>query len=395
MLVAERKVFLTGSRGAVDDAGTLFRADILPGDDVAIEFRHGRQIVKRAVIALAHEVGTLAGAHHLMLAANGVANGIGGHPVLLAVLGNQAVFQFRVDAGHGVDGEGPWRGRPHHQAGIVVLQRELHEHRQVGALLVALGDDLVLTQSGATTRAPGHDIVALVDPIAIVTGLKEVPDGVIVLIRHRVIAVVPIHEITETFVLLRDACGIGEHALLAALDEVRNTVLFDFALVLQAEFLLDLHFHPQALAIEAILEALFLAEHVVVPLEEILVAATPGMVHTHRIVGGDRAIDETEGLRRAIVAGKIGSLHLGIVPKLDDLSLKSRKIDLGGNRAKCGGFGWCLFGIGHYVVVLLRNVTCGRVSSPVLTDRSRASGGVGFGNPPDSPLRYEGRAYTD
>ena len=99
--------------------------------------------------------------------------------------------------------------------------------------------------------------------------------------------------------------GVVEDPLLAALDELGDAVGLDVALALEAEFLLDFDLDPQALAVEAVLVALVLAEHGVVALEEVLVGAAPGVVNAHRIVGRDRPVDEGVATVRALVAVKV------------------------------------------------------------------------------------------
>ncbi len=61
---------------------------------------------------------------------------------------------------------------------------------------------------------------------------------------------------------------------------------------MEAEFFFDVDFDPQALAVEAVLPALVFALHGVVALVEVFVGAAPGVVHAHRVVGGDGAVDE-------------------------------------------------------------------------------------------------------
>ncbi len=68
--------------------------------------------------------------------------------------------------------------------------------------------------------------------------------------------------------------------------------VLDVALALQPEFLLDLHFHPQPLAVEAVLVAEFVAGHGEVAVVHVLVGAAPGVVDAHRVVRGDRAVEE-------------------------------------------------------------------------------------------------------
>ncbi len=134
--------------------------------------------------------------------------------------------------------------------------------------------------------------MSLVDPATVVALLQEMPDRVVVLIGHRVIRIVPVHPIAQPDRLIGDPLGELPDALFAAIDELGNAIRFDIALALESEFLFDLDLHPESLAVEAILVSLFLAEHGVEALEEILVGTTPTMMHTHRVVGGNRSIDK-------------------------------------------------------------------------------------------------------
>src|SRR6185436_2396413 len=79
---------------------------------------------------------------------------------------------------------------------------------------------------------------------------------------------------------------------LAQRHELRDAVGLDVALALEAEVALDVDLDPQALAVEPVLPALVLAEHGVVPLEQVLVGAAPGVVDAHRVVRGDGAVQE-------------------------------------------------------------------------------------------------------
>src|SRR5207244_10350237 len=121
---------------------------------------------------------------------------------------------------------------------------------------------------------------------------EEVPDVLDVVVRHRVVGVVPVHPLAEPNGLLSDDIGVFEDPLPTRLDKALETVLLNLALGVEPQLLLDLDFHPQALAIEAILVALVEALHGPEALIDILVGATPGMMHAHRIVGSDRPIEE-------------------------------------------------------------------------------------------------------
>jgi hypothetical protein len=71
------------------------------------------------------------------------------------------------------------------------------------------------------------------------------------------------------------------------------------------------------LAVEAVLVALPLAEHGVVALVEVLVGAAPGVVDAHRVVRGDRPVQEAVAALRVLVAGKVARHRLPLAPDLD------------------------------------------------------------------------------
>ena len=89
---------------------------------------------------------------------------------------------------------------------------------------------------------------------------------------------------------------------LQLLDEAVDAIVFDLALVGEAELFLDLDLDPQSLAIEAVLVALAIAAHGVEALKEVFVGAAPGVVNAHRIVGGDRPVDERPAFLAVFVA---------------------------------------------------------------------------------------------
>ena len=88
---------------------------------------------------------------------------------------------------------------------------------------------------------------------------------------------------------------------LAALGELGEAVLLDLALRVEPERLLDLDLDPEALAVEAVLVALVEAAQRLVALEDVLERPAPGVVHAHRVVRGDRAVDEAEPLAASVL----------------------------------------------------------------------------------------------
>ncbi len=202
------------------------------------------------------------------------------------------------------------------------------------AVLIAFGDDLMFGDAGAAPRAPGHGIVPLIDPATIVTLFQEVPDGVVVLVGHGEVRVVPIHPVAKPDRLFGDPAGVLPDPLLAAIDELGDAIGFDIALRFQSQLFFDFDLHPEALAVEPVLIALFLAEHCLEPLKEILVCAAPSVVHAHGIIGGDRTVDERERFRRADVPIQIGLHDPVLGPPGENFPLHGGEIGFGLNFLK-------------------------------------------------------------
>ena len=118
-------------------------------------------------------------------------------------------------------------------------------------------------------------------------------------------------------------CSVITSAILGdALDaagvELGEAVLLDLALGVQAERLLDLDLDPEALAVEAVLVALILAEQGLVALEDVLQRPAPGMVDGHRVVRGHRPVDEGEPRAAGVQLPEPVERPLGLPPFEDD-----------------------------------------------------------------------------
>jgi hypothetical protein len=84
------------------------------------------------------------------------------------------------------------------------------------------------------------------------------------------------------------------HPFAAGAREALQTERLDLPLRIEPQCLLDFDFHPQPLAVEAILESLLVAAQRSVALDDVLERATPRVVDPHRIVRGDRTVEEGE-----------------------------------------------------------------------------------------------------
>ena len=142
--------------------------------------------------------------------------------------------------------------------------------------------------------------------------------------------VVPVHPVAEPHRLLGLARREGQHPLLAQADELRDAERLDVALALEVEVALDVDLDPQPLAVEAVLEPLVLAEHRVVALEHVLVGAAPRVVHAHRVVGGDRPVEEAPA-RVARVLGAQAREGPALGPLAEQLVLLGDEVGSGGD----------------------------------------------------------------
>src|SRR5215469_3343537 len=146
---------------------------------------------------------------------------------------------------------------------------------------------------------------------------------------------VPVHPVTEPERLLRLHACEAQHPGLTSLDKLGDAVSFDVPLAFESEFLLDLDLHPQALTVEAVLVALPVPEHRVIPAEQILVRPAPRVVHAHRVVCGDRTVEKRPALRGLVIARQVPRERAFGGPPLHERALLRRKICARVDRSKC------------------------------------------------------------
>ena len=154
------------------------------------------------------------------------------------------------------------------------------------------------------------------------------PDGVVVLIRHRVVRVVPVHPVAEPDRLLCLDIRESPHTLLAQVDEFADAVLLDVGLGGHAEVFFDVDLNPQSLPVEAVLITLLEALHGLVALEQVLVRAAPGVVNAHRVVCRNRPVHEGEPLAGVVVANEVLLNDSALVPPCEQVLFHLDEIDL-------------------------------------------------------------------
>ena len=206
----------------------------------------------------------------------------------------EPVLRVGLDRGSDVRRQRPGRRRPDDQRLVVApLQREPDVERgMVELTVVLLAGLLVVGERRSAAWAPLRRAMALVQPASLVGRLEEPPDVLDVRVRERVVAVRPVHPHPEPPRLIRDQLRELRHALDAPVGELGQAVLLDVALRVQAERPLDLDLDMEPLAVEAVLVPLVEAAQRLVALEDVLQRPAPGVVDAHRVVGGDRAVDE-------------------------------------------------------------------------------------------------------
>ena len=126
---------------------------------------------------------------------------------------------------------------------------------------------------------------------------------------------------------LVDAVFASLHEGVDARLDVAGDEVLDVAFALQIQRFFDFDFDPQPLAVEPLLVAQFAAIHREVAVEGILVRAVPGMVDAHRVVRGNRPIEERP--RRLARVQCLPLLEDAVrFPERQNLPLERGEIDL-------------------------------------------------------------------
>jgi hypothetical protein len=184
-----------------------------------------------------------------------------------------------------------------------IQEREGDGDRFVRELRVGV-QHLVLRDRGAAPRTPGHRAMPHVQPATLVAPLEEAPVVLDVVIGHREVGVRPVHPLAQPPGLLRLDVREVDHPFAAGTSEALEAQRLDLPLRVESQGLLDFDFHPQALAIETILESLRVAAQRSVALDDVLEGASPRMMDAHRIVCGDRTIEEGEAWSATILGNE-------------------------------------------------------------------------------------------
>jgi hypothetical protein len=287
VLLGELEVLGTAPGGDVDDAGTRCKIDLVPGDDAMLDCGSGLERVEGTTVTEPDQL-----LPPQLLREDLVREQLHGDPV--AGL-EQPVLGPGIHRGCNVRRQRPRRRRPDDESLVLVLEeREPDEERRVDAVLV-VAVELVSGDRRPATRTPLRRAVTEDEPPALVDELQELPDVLDVRVGEREIVAPPVHPLAEADRPLGERARRLHDHVPAAARELREPVLLDLALRVEAELALDADLDPQSLTVEAVLVALVEAAERLVALEDVLQGAPPGRVDAeHHPVRGDRSVDEAE-----------------------------------------------------------------------------------------------------
>ncbi len=290
--LSQLEVLSTTTGCNMHDTCALVVRDVVPSNDAMGDLGLRCEVIERSAIRPSDQRAAERGACYIGAGSKQVFHTRRHHPVDALRCFHCGIFGGRVDRGRDVGGQRPRGGRPDHDRLIELIdKRKTHMQRGVCAIAVRV-DQLVLRERRATAGAPDHWTISPIQHLALVTDFQELPDRSDIRVRHRVIRPVPIHPLTEPLRLSRLDRGVFGHAVAAGASKLVEPVLLDLLLRVEAERLLDLYLDPEPLAVESILVALFVSEHGAVPLHQIFQRATPCVMHTHWVIGGDWAINK-------------------------------------------------------------------------------------------------------
>ena len=268
-----------------------------------------------------HPVGQ-AGHGHQQVAAGGT-HGLGRHP---------GVDDVGSDGGGHVGDERPRRGGPHQEVGAVggraaVLQREADVHRRIDDVAVHVGlAELVRRQGGATPGAVGRDLVALVQQPLLPQLREEPPHRLDVVVGQRPVGIGGVDPGARAGGQGRPVLDVALDGVAAVLVELGHPVGLDLVLGVEAELLLHLQLHRQAMAVPTALAGHVVTSHGLEAGVEVLEHPGPDVVQAGLAVGGGRSFVEDPGLGIGPLPPGLGD-DVVLAPARQDVLLEGDQVE--------------------------------------------------------------------
>ena len=304
LLLPDPEVVLAERDRRVHDAGAVLGADEVGRHDgvaALAELLGGDERERRLVAGAEHVAAVEAVGDPRALAEHRLGARLGDH---VAVVGAH-VGEVGRDGQGGVGEQRPRRRRPGQdlvagpQRAGAVDDRERDVDARVLDVLVALGD-LVRGQRGAAAGAVGHDLVALVEQVAVPHRLQRPPDRLDVARLERPVRLVEVDPVADPLGQPVPVLEVLEDRLAALGVELGDAVALDVVLGLEAELLLDGDLDRQAVAVPAALALDVAAAHRLVAREDVLERAGED------VVGARAARWRSAGPRRTRTARRPG-----------------------------------------------------------------------------------------
>ena len=147
-------------------------------------------------------------------------------------------------------------------------------------------------QAGAAARAVGQNFVAFVDQAFFVELVENPPFGFDIIVIEGDVRVIQIDEIAHALGQFAPLRFVGEDGFAAFLVELRDTVVFDFGLVVDAQLFFHFDFDRQAVGVPAGLTQHAVALHRLVLADGILQGSREDVVNPRLAVGRWRPFKE-------------------------------------------------------------------------------------------------------
>ena len=337
VLPAHAVVVLAEGRGDVHDAGAVLHRDVVvadhePGLPVRLPEAVQRLIflpLQRGARELIQEFDFLPREH---LFHQGLR-----HVIAVPVHADPAVGVRGIDAQRQVARQRPGRRGPGQQVGVLLpLRQEADEGRGLLHVLVSLGH-LVAGQGRAAAGAVGHDLVALIQQALLMDLLQAPPFALDVVVVVGDVGMLHVRPVADLVAHLLPLMQVFPDALLAFGDEGLDAVFLDLGLAVQAQALLDLQLHRQAVGIPSGDAQGALPLHGLIPGEQILDDPGLDMPDVGLAVGRGRPVEEGK-LGRAVPQVEGFADDVLLLPHLRHFLLPGHKIHIRRDFIVHGGF---------------------------------------------------------
>ena len=299
---------------------------VLGGDEVA--HHHdvpARDVPEWRLVRSTSQVGRRHGALHHGVVADHLGHKRLGHHQSLAIHVHHRVGGVGIDRCRLIGGKRPRRGGPHQErrAGLV-HQGEPHVDGRVGHVLVALGH-LVAAQCGAASGAVRHDLVAFVHQALVEHGGQAPPHALDVVGVHGAVRLRGVHPEPDAIGQALPLVEVLAHRGPAARVELGDAVRLDLGLARDAQLLLHLELHGQAVAVPAGRALHVAAAHGVEPREDVLEHARQHVVRPRTAVCRGRTL--VEHVRVGALAVVHAALeHIVVAPEREHALLHGRPL---------------------------------------------------------------------